>query len=371
MTKGRRRFPDRFLAELRDRVPLGDVVGRHVCLVRQGRELIGLCPFHGECSPSFAVVEAKGFYHCFGCGAHGDALDFLMAIENVDFVDAVEIAATITGMVAGELPEAANPPAKPLRLSPAELEHQRQSEINWARGVFAAGMPAIGTPVEVYLRARGIEYPAPPSLRFAPALFHRESSRKFPGMLGGIQNIEGRIVGVHRTFLRRGGTGKAEVEPVKKVGGIAWGGAVRLTPPHPVMVIGEGIETTLSVLSSFYEAEPGATLIEGEPAAFWAALSLGNLAGSGVGEGEPHPSRPGKRLPSLLPDPDRPGLVLPDVVRRVILLADADAGDPETAEVLLQRGARRFAGAGLAVSIARPPAGFDFNDVLRRGSAGA
>ncbi len=369
MPSGRRRFPDRFLAELRDRVPLSDVVGRHVRLVRQGRELVGLCPFHGERSPSFAVVEAKGFYHCFGCGAHGDALDFLMAIENVDFVDAVEIAATLAGMVAGELPEPAN--GLPARLSPAELEHQRQGEIEWARGVFGAGVPAIGTLVEVYLRSRGIEHPAPASLRFAHALFHRESGRKFPAMLGGIQNIEGRIVGVHRTFLRRDGTGKAEVEPVKKVGGIAWGGAVRLTPAQPIMVIGEGIETTLSALASFYEADQGAALIEGEPAAFWAALSLGNLAGSGIGEGGPHPSRPGKRLPSPVPYPDRPGLVLPDIVCRVILLADADAGDPDTAEVLLQRGAHRFAGAGLTVSIARPPAGCDFNDVLRRGSAGA
>jgi DNA primase len=372
MTNSRRRFADRFLVELRDRVPLAYVVGRHVRLVRQGRELVGLCPFHGERSPSFAVVEAKGFYHCFGCGAHGDALDFLMALENVDFVDAVEIAATMAGMVAGELPEpSAGIVVKSARLSPAELERRRQSEIDWARGVFAAGMPAPGTLVEVYLQSRGIEHPAPPSLRFAPALIHRESGRKFPAMLGGIQNIERRIVGVHRTFLRRDGAGKAEAEPAKKVGGIAWGGAVRLTPLHPIMVIGEGIETTLSALASFYETDRGAALIDGEPAAFWAAISLGNLAGSGIGEGGAHPSRPGKRLPSPVPDPDRPGLVLPDVVRRVILLADADAGDPETAEVLLQRGARRFANAGLATSIARPPAGFDFNDVLRSGSTNA
>lgn len=372
MTNDRRRFPDRFLAELRDRVSLGDVVRRHVRLVRQGRELVGLCPFHGERSPSFTVVEAKGFYHCFGCGAHGDALDFLMTIENVDFVEAVEIAATIAGMVAGELPEPARmSSAKPLRLSPAELEHQRQGQIEWARRMFGAGMPAIGTLVEVYLRSRGIEHPPPVSLRFAPALLHRESGRKFPAMLGGIQNTESRVVGVHRTFLRPDGAGKAEIEPAKKVGGIAWGGAVRLTPAAPVMVIGEGIETTLSALASFHDAVHDTALIEGEPAAFWAALSLGNIAGSGLGEGGPHPSRPGKRLPSPVPDSDRPGLVLPDGVRRVILLADADAGDPDTAEVLLQRGARRFAAARLAVTIARPPAGCDFNDVLRRGAVGA
>jgi DNA primase catalytic core len=141
MTSGRDRFSDRFLAELRDRVPLADVVGRHVRLVQRGRELLGLCPFHGERSPSFTVVEAKGFYHCFGCGAHGDALHFLMAIENVDFVEAVEIAATIAAMVADELPgRATGLPAKRLRLSPLELEGQRQDKIEWARGVFAAGM---------------------------------------------------------------------------------------------------------------------------------------------------------------------------------------------------------------------------------------
>ncbi len=174
---------------------------------------------------------------------------------------------------------------------------------------------------------------------------------------------------MHRTFLRLDGAGKAEIEPAKKVGGIVWGGAVRLTLAAPVMVIGEGIETTFSALASFHDTLNDAALIEGEPAAFWAALSLGNIAGSGIGEGGPHPSRPGRRLPS--PDPDRPGLVLPDMVRRVILLADADAGDPDTAEVLLQRGARRFARAGLAVTIARPPAGCDFNDVLRRGASDA
>ena len=359
-----RRFSDRFLAELRDRVPLGDVVARHVALMRRGRELIGLCPFHGERSPSFTVVEAKGFYKCFGCGARGDTLDFLMAIEGVDFVAAVEIAATVAGMVPGELPEphAVRPP---VRLSAVELERQRHDEIKWARGIFAAGAPAIGTLAEIYLRSRGIDYPPPPSLRFASALFHRESGRKFPAMLGGIQNLGGHIVGVHRTFLRHDGIGKAAVEPAKKVGGVAWGCAVRLSPLQPVIVVGEGIETTLSALSSFYDADAVAALIEGEPATFWAALSLGNIAGSGIGEGDPHPARLGKRLPSPVPDPDRPGLVLPGLVRRVILLADADAGDPETAEALLQRGATRFARAGLTVSIARPPDGCDFNDVLR------
>ena len=65
--------------------PLVELIGRHVKLTRRGREYIGLCPFHWERTPSFTVPEGKSFYHCFGCRQHGDALDFLMAIEGVDF----------------------------------------------------------------------------------------------------------------------------------------------------------------------------------------------------------------------------------------------------------------------------------------------
>ena len=71
-------FPPRFLDELRARVSLAAIVGRRVKLVKRGREYIGLCPFHKEKTPSFSVVEDKGFYHCFGCGAHGDVIGFSM-----------------------------------------------------------------------------------------------------------------------------------------------------------------------------------------------------------------------------------------------------------------------------------------------------
>ena len=69
-------FPPGFLDELRLRVSLADLVGKRVRLIRKGREYGGLCPFHNEKTPSFYVVEDKGFFHCFGCGAHGDAIGF-------------------------------------------------------------------------------------------------------------------------------------------------------------------------------------------------------------------------------------------------------------------------------------------------------
>src|SRR5205823_6411512 len=83
-------FPPGFLDELRSRISLGDLVGQRVRLVRRGRELGGLCPFHNEKTPSFYVAEDKGFFHCFGCGAHGDAIGFLMRADNLDFIEAVE-----------------------------------------------------------------------------------------------------------------------------------------------------------------------------------------------------------------------------------------------------------------------------------------
>ena len=83
-------FPPQFLDDLRARIGLSDLIARRVRLTRRGREAVGLCPFHNEKSPSFTVVEDKGFYHCFGCGAHGDAIAFVMRTESLSFPEAVE-----------------------------------------------------------------------------------------------------------------------------------------------------------------------------------------------------------------------------------------------------------------------------------------
>ena len=87
-----------FLDELRDRTALSDVVGRRVRLVKKGREHSGLCPFHKEKTPSFTVNDEKGFYHCFGCGAHGSAFDFIMETEGLGFREAVDKLAADAGM---------------------------------------------------------------------------------------------------------------------------------------------------------------------------------------------------------------------------------------------------------------------------------
>ncbi len=96
-------FPPQFLDEIRTRVTLSDVIGRTVKLVRKGREYSGLCPFHAEKTPSFTVNNEKNFYHCFGCGAHGDVFGYLIQKDGVPFLEAVESLAAEAGL---EVPRA-------------------------------------------------------------------------------------------------------------------------------------------------------------------------------------------------------------------------------------------------------------------------
>lgn len=91
-------LPKAFLDEVRARVPLSDVIGKRVKLTRAGREFKGCCPFHHEKTPSFYVNDQKGFYHCFGCGAHGDVIRFLTDHDNMGFMDAVEQLAGQAGL---------------------------------------------------------------------------------------------------------------------------------------------------------------------------------------------------------------------------------------------------------------------------------
>ena len=91
-------FTPEFLDELRGRVPLAGAIGRRVQLKKRGREFVGLCPFHNEKTPSFTVNEEKGFFHCFGCGAHGDVIGLVMRVDNLSFPEVVERLAGQAGL---------------------------------------------------------------------------------------------------------------------------------------------------------------------------------------------------------------------------------------------------------------------------------
>ncbi|MGM9425350.1 DNA primase [Hydrogenophaga sp. MI9] len=91
-------IPQSFIQELLNRVDVVDVVGRYVQLKKGGANFMGLCPFHGEKSPSFSVSPTKQFYHCFGCGANGNAIGFLMEHAGMNFVEAVKDLAQQVGL---------------------------------------------------------------------------------------------------------------------------------------------------------------------------------------------------------------------------------------------------------------------------------
>jgi len=187
--------------------------------------------------------------------------------------------------------------------------------------IWEHGLPIAGTLGALYLAARGIPDMARlPDLRFAPSCNHPEHG-SHPTMIGLVRDTQGTPLAIHRTYLRADGTGKADVEPAKASLGPIWGGAVRLAPIAPELVIGEGIETSAS-----------AGELIGLPA--WAALSAGNLA---------------------------KGLALPKEVRAVVIAADPDP----PGEAAAQHAARRWQAEGRTVRIIRPIRdAADFNDLL-------
>jgi len=91
-------IPDSFIQELLNRVDIVDLIDGYVRLKKAGANFVACCPFHNEKTPSFSVSPGKQFYHCFGCGAHGTAIGFLMEYSGLSFVDAVKELAARVGM---------------------------------------------------------------------------------------------------------------------------------------------------------------------------------------------------------------------------------------------------------------------------------
>ena len=91
-------FSDNLVNTIHDKILLSDYIGRSVNLSKKGNDFIGLCPFHNEKTPSFTVSDDKGFFHCFGCGAHGDIISFVMQKESIDFKETIKILASEIGV---------------------------------------------------------------------------------------------------------------------------------------------------------------------------------------------------------------------------------------------------------------------------------
>ena len=140
-------LPATFLDELRARTPMAALVGRRVKLKRAGKAMTGCCPFHNERSPSFYVYDDG--YHCFGCGAHGDAISFVMNTQGATFMDAVQALAGEAGLEVPKLSPAA-----------AAVEQQRldlTGVLDLAAGFYARLLfERPGAEALAYLRGRGL-----------------------------------------------------------------------------------------------------------------------------------------------------------------------------------------------------------------------
>lgn len=197
--------------------------------------------------------------------------------------------------------------------------HESAGNADIAKRLWSSTQQALDTPVQAYLRSRGLELARSGSLRFHPHLKH-PSGTFWPCMVAAVTNaLDGKLLGVHRTFLQRDGCGKAPVALQKMMLGPCRGGVVRLADASDLVMVGEGIETCLAAMQA-----------SGHPA--WAALSTSGLR----------------------------ALDLPDAIRDVVILADGD----DAGEAAALSCAHRWCREGRSVRVARPPRGLDFNDVL-------
>ncbi len=270
------------------------------------------CPAHDDHSPSLSVRYGDDGTILFKCHA---------GCKSADIVDALK--------ERGLWRKAASEPYLP---NPAHAQllpkHGRESrDLNTeqrrklALAMWKKAESPEKTPVETYLRGRGITCPIPPTIRYLATAKHSKTGLWLPCMIAGVTIWPSQeISGIHRTFLTLDGQKKAPVSSNKMMLGPCRGGSVRLAPEGPVLVLAEGIETGLSILQS-------------TDLPVWACLSTSGLK----------------------------ALILPNTVEEVIIAADGDdAGKAAAAEA-----AGRFIQEGRKVRIAHPPAGMDFNDVLQ------
>jgi DNA primase len=143
-------IPDSFKQDLLNRVDIVDVVQRYVQLRKAGANYVGLCPFHNEKTPSFSVSATKQFYHCFGCGVHGNAIGFLMAYASMGYVDAVKELASQVGM---QVPESR--PRSPEEAARKEREPDLYAMMEKAMDFYRAELKNSPRAI-AYLKGRGL-----------------------------------------------------------------------------------------------------------------------------------------------------------------------------------------------------------------------
>lgn len=298
------------LARLKQDVPITTVAGLITKLVRSGTEMKGLCPLHEERTPSFYANDAKGVFYCHGCGRGGDVIAFVQQVGGRSFLESCE---WLMGSSSFCPPEH--------RVTVAQATATRQANVHRAKTEFRRGVAVEGTVVETYLANRGLDGQVPGCIRhsWVPRFWRDDGSEgaRHPAMIAAVQDVDGSVVGIQRTFLDNEGRKSRRGSPRLSLGQIR-GGALRLGPARPEIMLTQGVEDGLALTRMF----PGATV--------WSALGDGNLA----------------------------HVALPRHVRCVILCGDAD----DAGRAAVRRARQAFEALGIVVKTLFPRAGKDFNE---------
>lgn len=353
-----------------------------------GREWVGPCPIDG-CGGDdrFGINTQTDLFNCRTNHGGGDQIRLVELVLGLSFKDALTwlVGGGVNALSPEEEARRRRELAEQERKRKEGAEKYRQKAIQRGRAIWSKTTTAKGSPVADYLRLRGMpEHIAanpPVALRYyaeLPYMVCVNQTRnewaewhKGPAMVAGIQNAKGEVIAAHRTWIdldQPGGkavicnpdTGEPAITdrghklPAKKVEGSKKGGAIRLSHPSDqhftTLVMGEGIETTLSAMAA--DAVPDA--------AYWAGVDLGNMAG------QMQPGGKGERRWSGLPDmSDEDAFVPPPWIARLIYLQDGDS-DPKKTRAQLMSGLLRakLKNPKLICQIAHAGTGLDLNDVL-------
>jgi DNA primase len=292
---------------IRSANPLPSVAGAQVRLHRAGNEWKGCCPFHADRSPSFTIFGGGVRFHCFGCGANGDVLDFLQLLLGVSLRDAASL------LDSGDVPT--------IEIAPA-LERDDTNRLDQARSIWRKSLPAQGTLVETYLAFRNLTLPIPETIRFT-YLRYGKTGREYPVLVAAITSVDRKLTGIQRTYLADDGMGKADVPKPKLSLGRVSGGAIRLAPAAQELIVCEGLED-------------GLTLQQTLGRAVWVAAGASML----------------------------PAMRFPPAVRSVAIGGDADAAG----EAAAWKAKLAFAGQGLIARTFFPLGAKDFNAEIMQGA---
>lgn len=296
-----------------------DVMAKHAKVTKAGREGVSLCAFHQEKSASMRLNDARGTYHCFGCGASGDIVQLVMHLQGLDFMGAMR------WLGAADLPDV--DPADRIRAAEEDAA-QRAQAVADARLMWDRCVDPAGTPAETYLRhCRGVTMDLPPAVRFGVVPTSRDEhgqwKRPYPALVLSVIDNAGDVVGLQRVFLRDDGRDKRWGKKSKLSLGRPRGAAVRLQAGiSGEVVMCEGPEDGLSLAQGL----PDCTV--------WVALGTAMM----------------------------PEIVMPPSLRAITIAGQNDAAGRAAVEAARVR----FVEQGIAVRLMYPDAAFkDWNDQLR------